>query len=173
MPAYLTQGTMMNWESMVPCSKHGITIVLITVKFNAQLMRHFLNQARVHTQLWACAWLPEIIVQNSVYMYLCIYVCMHKCMCISLSFRTHMTKALTWSMKAACIQTLKAKQSLYVTGFAKRGLQRTSCKNDIFALNSAKWCKVTAFKVWWRLMHPLQSYKHLRIQYITNNKFKQ
>ena len=29
---------------------------------------------------------------------------------ICLSFRTHVSKSFTWSMKAACIQTMKAKQ---------------------------------------------------------------
>ena len=36
-------------------------------------------------------------------------------MYICLSFHTHVTKPFTLSLKAACIQTIKAKQSLYYT----------------------------------------------------------
>ena len=40
-------------------------------------------------------------------------VCAHMYIC--LSFRTHVSKHFTWSLKAACIYTIKAKQSLYYT----------------------------------------------------------
>jgi len=33
------------------------------------------------------------------------------CMYICLSFRTHVSKTFTWSLKAACIQSIKAKES--------------------------------------------------------------
>ena len=42
-------------------------------------------------------------------------VCMYVCMYICLSFRIHVSKPFTWSLKAACIQTIKAKQSLHYT----------------------------------------------------------
>ena len=42
-------------------------------------------------------------------------VCSYVCMYICLSFRTHVSKPFTWSLKAACMQTIKAKQSLYYT----------------------------------------------------------
>ena len=45
----------------------------------------------------------------------CVCVCMYVCMYICLSFCTHVSKPFTWSLKAACIQTIKAKQSLYYT----------------------------------------------------------
>jgi len=48
-----------------------------------------------------------------VYMYECMYVrtvCIYVCM----SPHTHVNKPITWSLKAACIQT-KAKQSLHYT----------------------------------------------------------
>ena len=61
-----------------------------------------LNQVR--------AWFPEIVLQK-----VCVFVCMYVCMYICLSFCTHVSKPFTWSLKAACIQTIKAKQSLYYT----------------------------------------------------------
>ena len=59
-----------------------------------------------------CAWFPEIILQKVC---ACLYACMHACMYIYLSFRTHVSKPFTWSLKAACMQTIKAKQNLYYT----------------------------------------------------------
>jgi len=67
---------------------------------------YFLNQAR--------AWFPEIVLRK-VCVYVCMHVCMYVCMYICLSFRTHVSKPFTWSLKAACTQTIKAKQSLYYT----------------------------------------------------------
>ena len=40
---------------------------------------------------------------------------MYVCMFVCLSFHTHVSKSFTLSMKAACIQTIKAKQSLHYT----------------------------------------------------------
>ena len=37
------------------------------------------------------------------------------CMYICLFFRTHVSKPYIWSLKAACIQIIKAKQSVYYT----------------------------------------------------------
>ena len=73
----------------------------------------FLNQART---IWcmptagrtSCGHTPGFLK-----LFLC--VCMYVCMYICLSFRTHGSKPFTWSLKAACIQTIKAKQSLYYT----------------------------------------------------------
>ena len=47
--------------------------------------------------------------------FVCMYVCMHVCMNICLSFHTHVSKPFTSSLKAACKQTIKAKQSLHYT----------------------------------------------------------
>jgi len=57
----------------------------------------FLNQA-----------FAEIVLRK-----VCVCVCVCVCMYICLSFRTHVGKPFTWSLKAACIQIIKAKQSLY------------------------------------------------------------
>ena len=44
---------------------------------------------------------------KSVHVFVCMYIC--------LSFRVHVSKPFAWSLKAACMQTIKAKQSLYYT----------------------------------------------------------
>jgi len=71
---------------------------------------NFLNQACATAS--RSAWFPEIVLRK---MCVCMYVCMHVCMYICLSFCTHVSKPFTWSLKAACIQIIKAKQSLYYT----------------------------------------------------------
>ena len=48
------------------------------------------------------AWFPEIFFRK-----VCVCVCLYVCMYICLSFRTHVSKPFTWSLKAACIQSLK------------------------------------------------------------------
>jgi len=53
-------------------------------------------------RLWARAWFPEIVFRK-----VCVSVCLYVCMYICLSFRTHVSKSFTWSLKAACIQSLK------------------------------------------------------------------
>jgi len=67
---------------------------------------------------WNCFTISVCVyVCMYVCMYIClsVYVCMYVCMYICLSFRTHVSKPFTWSLKAACMQTINAKQSLYYT----------------------------------------------------------
>ena len=73
----------------------------------------FLNQVRAHGRLWACAWFPEIVLWRVC---VCMYACMYACMYVYLFVFPHQREqTFTWSLKAACIQIIKAKESLYYT----------------------------------------------------------
>ena len=62
-------------------------------------------------QLWAHA---RLVSWNCFMKSVCVYVSMHVAIFV-LPFCTHVSKPFTWSLKAACIQIIKAKQSLYYT----------------------------------------------------------
>jgi len=69
-----------------------------------KLFTRLLNQACAHSRH-----VPGFL---KLFYEKCVCVCMYVCMYICLSFCTHVSKPFTWR---ACIQTIKAKQSLYYT----------------------------------------------------------
>ena len=69
--------------------------------------------------------------------------CFNYNMYICLSFHTHVSKSFTWSLKAACIQIIKAKQSLYYTH-----AQASSASKVCFFPYGKQGMRISSFVKW-------------------------
>ena len=104
----------------------------------------------------AHAWFPEIVFRK---VYVCLYVCMFVCIyCICLSFYTHVSKPFSWSLKAACIQSIKVKESLYYT-HAEVSSPSKACFFRNRKLGVATICRLLSQRLF---RHPTTEKQHTR-----------